>query len=33
MVFMTFSKKTISAAELQRQLSHPKYDTIWVPHS
>lgn len=29
MAFMTFSKKTISAAELQRQLSHPKYDTIW----
>lgn len=29
MAFMTFSKKTISAAELQRQLNHPKYDTIW----
>src|SRR5690606_3297112 len=29
MAFMTFSKKTISAAELQRQLEHPKYDTIW----
>ena len=29
MAFMTCSKKTISAAELQRQLSHPKYDTIW----
>lgn len=29
MAFMSFSKKTISAAELQRQLSHPKYDTIW----
>ena len=29
MAFMTYSKKTISAAELQRQLSHPKYDTIW----
>lgn len=27
--FMTFSKKTISASELQRQLAHPKYDTIW----
>jgi len=29
MAFMTFSKKTISASELQRQLNHPKYDTIW----
>ena len=29
MAFMTFSKKTISANELQRQLGHPKYDTIW----
>ena len=29
MTFMTFSKKTISAAELQRQLKHPKYDTVW----
>lgn len=29
MAFMTFSKKTISAAELQRQLNHPKYETIW----
>lgn len=29
-MFMTFSKKTISAAELQRQLDHPKYDTIWL---
>jgi hypothetical protein len=29
MAFMTYSKKTISAAELQRQLNHPKYDTIW----
>ena len=28
MAFMTYSKKTISAAELQRQLNHPKYDTI-----
>jgi hypothetical protein len=26
---MTYSKKTISASELQRQLNHPKYDTIW----
>ncbi len=30
MAFMTFSKKTISAAELQRQLDHSKYDTIWL---
>ncbi len=29
MAFMTFSKKTISAMELQRQLEHPKYDTVW----
>lgn len=29
MAFMTFTKKTISAAELQRQLNHPKYDTVW----
>ena len=29
MAFMTFSKKTISAAELQRQLDHPKYETVW----
>ena len=28
MVFMIYSKKTISAAELQRQLNHSKYDTI-----
>ena len=28
MAFMTYSKKTISAAELQRQLNHPKHDTI-----
>jgi hypothetical protein len=25
----TYSKKTISSSELQRQLNHPKYDTIW----
>jgi len=30
MAFMTFSKKTISASELQRQLNHPKYETIWL---
>jgi hypothetical protein len=29
MAFMTYSKKTISAAELQPQLNHPKYDTVW----
>jgi DNA-directed RNA polymerase subunit RPC12/RpoP len=29
MAFMSFSKKGISAAELQRQLGHPKYDTVW----
>jgi hypothetical protein len=27
--FMTYSKKTISAAELQPQLNHPKYDKVW----
>jgi hypothetical protein len=29
MAFMSFSKKAISAAELQRQLNHSKYDTVW----
>lgn len=29
MVFMTFSKKGISATELQRQLKHNRYRTIW----
>lgn len=29
MAFMIYCKKTISAAELQRQLNHPKYDTVW----
>ena len=29
MAFMSFSKKGISAAELQRQLGHPNYDTVW----
>jgi hypothetical protein len=29
MALMTFGKKTISAAEMQRQLDHPKYDTVW----
>jgi transposase-like protein len=27
--FMSFSKKGISAKELQRQLNHKRYDTIW----
>lgn len=29
MAFMTFSKKGISACELQRQLSHKRYASIW----
>lgn len=29
MAFMTFSKKGISAAEMQRQLSHKRYEPIW----
>ena len=29
MDFMSYSKKPISATELQRQLNHLKYDTIW----
>ena len=29
MAFMTFSKKGISALELQRQLDHKRYDTVW----
>jgi hypothetical protein len=29
MAFMTFSKKGISAKELQRQLSHKRYESIW----
>lgn len=29
MAFMTFSKKGISAVELQRQLNHSRYTTIW----
>lgn len=28
--FMTMSKKGISALEMQRQLGHKRYDTIWV---
>ena len=30
MAFMSFSKKGISAAEMQRQLDHSRYETIWV---
>lgn len=29
MAFMSFSKKGISAKELQRQLGHRRYDTVW----
>jgi hypothetical protein len=29
MVFMTYSKKGISGRELQRQLEHSRYETIW----
>lgn len=29
MAFMSFSKKGISACELQRQLSHSRYESIW----
>lgn len=29
MVFMSATKKGISAAELQRQLNHKRYDTVW----
>lgn len=29
MLFMTFTKKGISAKELQRQLRHKRYNTIW----
>jgi len=28
-IFITFSKKGISALELQRQLSHSRYESIW----
>ena len=30
MAFMSFSKKGISAAEMQRQLDHSRYETIWT---
>ncbi len=29
MAFMCFSKKAVSACELQRQLRHSRYDTVW----
>lgn len=29
MAFMTFTKKGISAVELQRQLGHTRYNTVW----
>lgn len=29
MAFMSFSKKGLSACELQRQLGHKNYDTVW----
>lgn len=31
MAFMTYSKKGVSAVELQRQLGHKRYDTVWSP--
>ena len=30
MAFMSFSKKGISATELQRQIDHSRYETVWV---
>src|SRR5665647_1742959 len=30
MAFMSFSKKGISAVELQRQLDHKRYESIWM---
>jgi hypothetical protein len=29
MAFMTFSKKGISAMEMQRQLGHTRWETVW----
>ena len=29
MAFMSFSKKGLSATELQRQLGHKRYEPIW----
>ena len=29
MTFVTYSKKGISTAELQRQLNHSRYTTLW----
>lgn len=31
LAFMTYGKKGISAVELQRQLGHERYDTVWSP--
>jgi len=30
MAFMSFSKKGISATELQKQLDHKRYESIWT---
>ena len=30
MAFMTFSKKGISAKEMQRQLAHKYYEPVWL---
>ena len=30
MAFMTFSKKGLSAKEMQRQLGHKYYEPIWL---
>ena len=29
MAFMSYTKKGLSAKELQRQLGHKRYDTVW----
>jgi len=30
MAFMSFSKKGISATELQKQLGHSRYESVWT---
>jgi hypothetical protein len=30
MSFMNFSKKRLSALEMQRQLGHKRYNTVWI---